>query len=101
MQGQCECVTHRSLQDKLFQIAKVNNLRVDTLPTEGGGGLPLGNGSWSGCVGVLKTLHDFGAKMNVKDNKGYTCAHVAAQYGQTEFLYTMKVSSQHTETSRY
>ena len=42
-----------SLQDKLFQIAKVNNLKVDTLPTEGGGGLPLGNGSWSGCVGVL------------------------------------------------
>ena len=33
-----------------------------------------------GCVGVLKVLHDFGAKMTLKDNKGYTCAHVAAQY---------------------
>lgn len=44
-----------------------------------------------GCVSVLKILHEFGAKMNVKDNKGYTCAHVAAQYGQTEFLYTMKM----------
>ena len=42
-------------------------------------------------MGVLKVLHDFGAKTNIKDNKGYTCAHVAAQYGQTEFLYFMKM----------
>ena len=44
-----------------------------------------------GCVQILELLHDFGASFAVKDNKGYTCAHVASQYGQTEFLYYMKM----------
>ncbi|QDZ25502.1 S-acyltransferase [Chloropicon primus] len=44
-----------------------------------------------GCVNILEVLHDFDASFTVKDNKGYTCAHVAAQYGQTAFLYYMKM----------
>ena len=44
-----------------------------------------------GCVGILAQMHDYGASAVIRDNKGYTSAHVAAQYGQTEFLYFLKM----------
>ena len=54
-----------------------------------------------GCVGILALMHDYGASAVIRDNKGYTSAHVAAQYGQTEFLYFLKMRCKIDVTHTY
>lgn len=40
-----------------------------------------------GSLPVMETLLRSGANAGLTDNRGYSCCHVAAQYGQTAVLY--------------
>lgn len=53
---------------------------------------PTGQGAlhWSAVRGSLlaaEALLSAGADARARDGRGYTACHVAAQYGQTAFLY--------------
>ena len=85
LNNQVECMTYL-LED--VQCRKHVDLNAKDVNT---GQTALHWAAVRGCISVMKILSDFEAKMSVKDNKGYTAAHVAAQYGQTDFLYFMKM----------
>ncbi len=46
-----------------------------------------------GSLPVIETLLRNNADYELKDNRGYTATHVAAQYGQTAALYHLVCTS--------